>query len=61
MPQDHEGKWIAHDGGPIPVGGKTQVEVRLFNGNLFRHIAGIIHWDRSRPQCDWVVAYRIIP
>jgi hypothetical protein len=60
MPQD-EGKWIAHDGRPMPIDWKTKVEVRLFSGGLFRHRADGIYWDRDRPQCDWVVAYRIIP
>jgi hypothetical protein len=59
--RDHKGEWVAHDGGPMPVDRGTQVEVNMFDGRLWRYSFCSIYWDHNRPQCDWIVAYRIIP
>lgn len=59
-----DGGWIEWRGGECPVGARTEVEVKLRNGDQFVDVAGVggsyaLDW-RHGDDHD-IVAYRVLP
>lgn len=43
-----DGGWIAHDGGPCPIGRDVLIEVRVDDVILFPRMAWANAWERTR-------------